>query len=364
MDEHIHGEPATAAELSGADSIAVAADGTLLIADGGHGTIDRVAADGTIRVAARPPKRDDVTPELVTALPGGGFAFTADTFEDVTGQGARVYRVGPDGSVRRVAGGGPFAADPPAGLTRRVDGDPATGLPLPTPTGLSALPDGGLLLAYEPQGDEIDGDVVTYIAPDAPAVLAVALRRDRARVFRPGRANAVHVALTLPATVTLTAGGHSLTRPLPAGRSTMALPRPLSDRPYSVALTATDAAGRRADHRAAVFPAGWLPEETAELVVNAVAPEGVAVECRQYSAGRVDCQDETPANACRAVSVRFAHGRLRWGMYRACKLHAHPRFARPLRRLRRSDWHCEPEVPLCHPALFGRLAEADIIPAD
>jgi hypothetical protein len=342
--------------------VAVAADGTLLIADGSHGTVDRVAADGTIHVAARPPRSDE-TPELVTALPDGGFAFATNVTSDAADVVTRLYRVAPGGAPRRVAGGGPFAADAPLGLARRVDGGPATSAEFDSGTALSALPDGGLLWSYEPGVGNLDGDVVTYIAPDAPGLLGVALRRDGHRVFAPGRANVVHVALTLPATVTLTAGGHSVTRALPAGQSAVPLPRRLSREAHGVTVTAADAAGRRAGDRTQVFPPGWLPTETAQLVGDAVLPDAETSDCRRFAGGRVDCMDGTPHDDCRAVSLRFAHGRLSWGVYHACRTRAHPRFAQAPRRLRRRDWHCDELDPHCQPALFGRLRELDVIPA-
>jgi hypothetical protein len=79
----------------------------------------------------------------------------------------------------------------------------------------------------------------------------------------------------------------------------------------------------------------------------------------------VDCLTGLGSDAgCREISVRFAHARLSWGVYRACKPHAHPRYTRAPRRLRRHDWHCRDSLaPLCLPALFGRLREADVIPA-
>ncbi len=380
-DEHVHGEPATAADLYATD-VAVAADGTLLIADQANRAIDRVAADGTIHVAARPPKGGDASPVVVTALPGeslrgfagsvrpegetpaGGFAFAAQVFDDFTGASVRLYRVDPGGAVRRVAGGGPYAANAPRGLLRRVDGGPATSAALPGATGLAALPDGGLLFTYETDRGDFAGDLVTYVAPDSPSVLGVALRRDRARVFAPGRANVLHVALTLPATVTLTAGGHSVTRALPAGTSAVPLPGPLSRREHTVTATAADAAGRQASDRTQVFPPGWLPDDTARLVGDAVVPDAAVDECRRYAAGRVDCLAGIGSDeGCRALSVRFAHARLSWGVYRACTLKAHPRYTRGPARLRRRDWHCDSDDPFCRPALFGRLREAQIIPA-
>jgi hypothetical protein len=360
-DDAIHGEPATQADLT-ADGIAAEPDGSLLLVDRRHAAIDRVTPDGTIHVAARLPGGHGVEPTAVAVLPGGAFAFAASDPDDFSAGATRVYRVGPDGAVRRVAGGGPFAAGPLAGLARRGDGGPATATALAHAVGLSALPDGGLLLSTDTAGDFADGDVVTYIAPDAPAVLAVAMRRDRARVFRPGRANAVHVALTLPATVTLRAGGRQVSRVLPAGQSTMALP-PLSARPHTVTLAATDGAGRGAYDRAAVFPVGWLPEDTARIVVDAVAPKRASTVCWRFAGGRVDCQDESEAgDACAMISVRYAHERVRWGVYRGCERRRHPRYTRRPRPLRRRDWNCVPGNDQCEPALLGRVREADIVP--
>jgi hypothetical protein len=360
-DDRIHGQPATAAHLRPAD-VAAQPDGTLLLADPLNGTVDRVAPDGTLHVAARPPGADDVTPTLVTALPGGGFAFAAVDPHDGSKPRTRVYRVGPDGTVRRVAGGGPFAAAPLSGLTRRGDGEPATALPPAYPVALSALPDGGLLLSTDVAGDEADGDVVTYIAPDAPALLAVALRRDGARVFRPGRPNAVHVVLSRPATVTLTAGGHRVTRALAAGQSAVPLPAALAVRAYTVTLAAADGAGRAAYDRGAVFPVGWLPEDVARIVTDAVAPERAATICRRFAAGRIDCQDESEGKPCQVISVRYAHERVRWGVYRACEPHARPRYTRAPRPLRARDWHCVPSFETCRPELLGRVPESDIVP--
>jgi serine/threonine-protein kinase len=361
QDDRIHGEPATAADLQVWD-IAAEPDGTLLLVDGRNQAIDRVARDGTIHVAARPPRADGVEPTAVTALPDGGFAFAATVADDFGAGSTRVYRVGPDGIVRPVAGGGPFAPAPLAGLTRRGDGGAATAQPLARAVELSALPDGGLLLSTDATSFGADGDVVTYIAPDAPAVLAVAMRRDGARVFRPGRPNAVHVALTLPATLTLRSGGRSVTRALPAGQSTVALPGPLSPRPHAVTLAAVDSAGRGAYDHAAVFPAGWLPEETARIVADAVAPERVATICKRFAGGRIDCQDDSEADPCVTISIRYARERVRWGTYRGCEPRAHPRYSRPPRPLGRRDWHCEPTDEQCEPALLGRVREADIVP--
>jgi hypothetical protein len=142
------------------------------------------------------------------------------------------------------------------------------------------------------------------------------------------------------------------------------LPRPLSRRAYAVTVAAQDAAGRRASDRTQLYPPGWLPDETARLVGESVMPDTGVDECRRFAAGRVDCLTGLGSDAgCREISVRFGHARLSWGVYRACKAHAHPRYMRAPRRLRRHDWHCGSLDPLCLPDLFGRLREADVIPA-
>jgi hypothetical protein len=131
-----------------------------------------------------------------------------------------------------------------------------------------------------------------------------------------------------------------------------------------VTLVATDAAGRRASDRLRVFPDGWLPVETARLVTGArhtdTAPQG----CRRFSAARVDCRIEPAEGGCPVISVRYAGERLHWGSYAGCAFHAHPRLRRAVRVLRPHDWLCSGDEPRCRPALFGRVTEAQIIPAD
>jgi hypothetical protein len=136
------------------------------------------------------------------------------------------------------------------------------------------------------------------------------------------------------------------------------LPGGLPALPHTVRLAAADGAGLGAYDRGAVFPTGWLPEDTARIVADAVDPPRSAITCRRFGAGRVDCQDETE-DTCRMVSVHYARERVRWGAYRGCEPRAHPRYTRAPRPLRARDWHCRPR---CRPALLGRVREADIVP--
>ena len=236
----IRGQRATSVEFAVAD-VAAAADGSLLLADGVNFTIDRVTPDGTIHIAAR-AARDEITPtSRVAAQPGGGLAFTGARFDADGNEYARVWQVDSAGTKRLVAGGGPVAATAPLGLEQHEAGGLATGFALGEAQGLAALPDGGLLLSYQPP--VAYGSLVGYVAPAAPGLLAAALPPGAARVFAPGRPAAVDVALDAPATVSLTVAGQTVRAELPAGASSVALPA-LPAREQAVTLAATDAAGR------------------------------------------------------------------------------------------------------------------------
>jgi hypothetical protein len=356
----IWGQRATSVEFAVAD-VAAAADGSLLLADGVNFTIDRVTPDGTIHIAAR-AARGAITPtSRVAALPGDALAFTEARFDADGNEYARVWQVDPDGTKRLVAGGGPVAATAPLGLEQHEAGGLATGFALGEAQGLAALPDGGLLLSYQPP--LAYGSLVGYIAPAAPALLAAALPPGAARVFAPGRPAAVNVALDAPATVSLSVAGQTVHADLPAGASSVALPA-LPARDHAVTLTAIDAAGRRAYDRTHVVPDGWLPIEIARLVAGARHTDTAAQGCRRFSAARVDCRIEPAEGGCPVITVRYVDERLRWGAYAGCAFHAHPRLRRAVHVLRRRDWLCPGDEPHCRPALFGRVTEAQIIPAD
>jgi hypothetical protein len=338
-------------------AVAPAPDGSILLTAGD--AIDRLTPDGRITTLRR-----GLAPTFITALSDGGYAFVDDRVNARTlDERVRIVRVAPDGRMTALVGGGPFATVAPRGLDARLDGRPATAFATSPPGGIAAAADGGLLFTYDIDngGNENPGGAIGYVAPAAPAILGAALRRDGARVFAPGRAGAVHVVLSLPATVTLRVAGRSVTRALPAGVSRVPLPR-VPARAQTVALAAADAAGRRAFDRTQVFPRGWLPTETARLVAQSLTRASEGEGCRRYGAARVDCQ-VAGDQSCHMVSVRYAGERLRWRAYSGCAAHARPRFLGPLRRLRARDWLCAPHDP-CRPALFGRVGEAHLIPAD
>ena len=366
----LHGQPATSVPLEVGD-VSVAPGGAVLVTDLFRGSVDRVAPDGTIGVAASLPGDRHFLPTSVAATPDGGLLVV----DYRLGLGSRVWRAAPDGTLTALAGGGPFVATAPAGLEQRLTGLSATGANLQSPNDVVATPDGGALFS-EAVGDALfsgdSGELVRYVAPATPAVLAVALLRDRDRVFAPGGANAISLALTLPATVTLTAGGRTTTSALGAGVSRLALPGPLAGgRPRRVTVLAADAAGRRAYDSVRIYPPRWLPDETARLVAaglrSAVLPsvriegDGVA-RCRRFGPVRVDCVVAEGTDHCGVASITLAHGRLRWATY-ACEIRSHPRYRRSPRPLARRDWTCDKGDITCPPRLFGTLSEAALVPS-
>ena len=189
------GGPAVDAALSSIDGIAALPGGGFLIADGGHGRVRMVDPGGIITTVAGGGE-DSATdgipatqaalgqPIAVAALPGGGF---------IEGQAdGRVRSVGPDGLIRTIAGNGqtasgsaPQPGTPATSNALSVSGVAAAGdgsvfiadafhervyrvTPAGTlviaaqragrgfsPTGVAALPDGGILVA---DNGGVDGD--------------------------------------------------------------------------------------------------------------------------------------------------------------------------------------------------------------
>jgi hypothetical protein len=343
-----HGQPATSWPID-AEDVAVAADGSVLIADEENSRVDRVAPDGTLTVAASAPA-SGMRVRRVTAFADGSFAFLT-----VVGGPMRIWRATPGGPVTTLAGIRSFTAPDPPGVDQRLNGQRATAAFLGTVVDIDATADGGLLLSHGAPDVIHDKGFVSYVAPAAPAVLGAAILRDRDRVFTPGGLQAVTVSLTLPATVTLTAGGHSVTKALPAGVSRVTLPPLMAARPQRVSLAAT-AGTQRAFDSLRLFPPGWLPVEAAGAVAGAIASD--VDHCRQFSASRVDCLTNKGDFNCHSVTVRLTHDRLRWAEYGPCAIRSHPRLAHGLRPLTRREWSCE----TCSRRLLGTIDEADLIP--
>jgi RHS repeat-associated protein len=138
------GGPATAAVFEAPNDVALAADGTLFIADQVAHRIRRVGPDGIITTFAGtgafgfdgdggPATAADLaSPQFVTVAADGS-VFVADTLNN------RIRRVTADGVDTTVAGDGDTAD--------AVDGEPARAGSLDSPAGIAVAPDGTLVIA-------------------------------------------------------------------------------------------------------------------------------------------------------------------------------------------------------------------------
>ena len=138
------GGPATAATLRTPTGVTVASDGSILVADYGSNVVRRIAPDGVIRTVAGdgsagssgdggPATEAQLRgPFGVDVLPGGGFLI-ADRLN------SEVRRVTADGTIEVAAGTGVAGTG--------GDGGPPTEAQLNNPTGVTAMPDGGFLIA-------------------------------------------------------------------------------------------------------------------------------------------------------------------------------------------------------------------------
>lgn len=121
--------------LNAPTGVAEASDGTVLVADSGNNAIRRITLDGRVEIVLGGRSRIGTKltrPEDVLALPNGDI-LVADT------GGSRVLRLTAAGAVEPVAGTGEF------GFAR--DGVPATESPLRVPIQIATMPGGSLLIA-------------------------------------------------------------------------------------------------------------------------------------------------------------------------------------------------------------------------
>jgi hypothetical protein len=151
------GGPATAAKISQPLGLAVAADGSVLIADRGSARVRRVAPGGTISTIAGTgtagfsgdggPATGAMlhSPEGLAIAADGG-VLIADSDND------RVRRVAPGGTISTFAGSG---TDGDSG-----DGGPATAAAFRLPRGVAVAPDGSVLIA------DYTANRVRRVAPD------------------------------------------------------------------------------------------------------------------------------------------------------------------------------------------------------
>jgi YD repeat-containing protein len=139
--------PATSALLAGPEDLDIGPDGSLYIADTGNNRIRRVALDGIIHTVVgggSPPDGLGDGEQATEARLNGPFDVA------VAGDGTlyvadrfnhRIRRIAPDGIIRTVAGGG----SPPQGQIG--DGGPATEAALDSPEGVTLGRDGSLYIA-------------------------------------------------------------------------------------------------------------------------------------------------------------------------------------------------------------------------
>jgi hypothetical protein len=157
------GGPATAAALNDPSGVAVMPDGGYLIADAGNDRVRRVFPDGTIRTVAGSGSygsSGDGGPATAASLqaPIGVAALPDGSFLIADAAAARVRRVSATGIITTAAGTG----------TRGISGDggPATAAAIYDPQGVTAMPDGGFLIA--------DGDYVVRRVSPAGIITTVA----------------------------------------------------------------------------------------------------------------------------------------------------------------------------------------------
>lgn len=138
------GGPASSALVNLPRGIAALTSGVILLPDSSNHRVRRIGLDGRITTVAGTGVAGSAgdggpatsatldVPFGVAPLPDGGFLI-------VERRGNRVRRIGPDGTIRTVAGTGA------AGFSG--DGGPATSATLNAPHAVVALPDGGFLVA-------------------------------------------------------------------------------------------------------------------------------------------------------------------------------------------------------------------------
>lgn len=140
------GGPATAAEFSGIRDVDPLPGGGFLIADTGNrrvrkvfpnGTVDTVAGNGNhgfIGDGGQATAAEFATIQAVDPIPGGGFLIADSRFLP---EGGVIRKVAADGTITRVAGGGP----------EFVEGESASSARLAVPVDVEALAGGGFLIA-------------------------------------------------------------------------------------------------------------------------------------------------------------------------------------------------------------------------
>lgn len=163
--------------------IAIAPDGSLVVADTGNHAIRRIAPDGTVTTLAGngvPGYVDGAAADarfrgpLGIAVDADGRIIVADTYND------RIRAIDPDGSVRTIAGGDDAEGVPATGPRSAgyVDG-PASIARFDTPTGVAVDAQGRILVADMANGAvrivAPDGTVSTLATPDITLVRPISV---------------------------------------------------------------------------------------------------------------------------------------------------------------------------------------------
>ncbi len=151
------GGPAVAAQLKSPALISVAADGSIVIPDEADHRVRRVGPDGRITTIAgtgMPGFSGDGGSGRLAQLDSPiGAAVTADGSVLISDQGnQRVRRLSPNGTISTFAGTGTAGSG--------GDGGPAAAAELSTPAGIEQAPDGTILIA------EAAGHRIRRVAPD------------------------------------------------------------------------------------------------------------------------------------------------------------------------------------------------------
>jgi hypothetical protein len=370
------GGPATAAQLQYASGVAPLPGGGFLIADLGNERIRLVAADGTISTVAGSGSPDSPTfggdgrpavkarlgyPADVAATPDGGFVI-ADMYN------YRVRRVGPDGKIttiagggRRKAGSGDRATSDSIGLVSDVavaaNGDILFSSQAYRPYNSAFRVTGGVLSLVASHADsvaiEADGGVllghrspsrVDLIPPAVPDRLAVAVERTTLALtpkvtahFRTTLAASAHIEVMRGADVVA-----QIDAPAQAGENAVELPDALPGGVlYRLKVTLTTPAGKVATSSIRLLARGPLPVSVARDVAEALRSSSSDLTwgprtCRRITAHRVDCKIEAvghSGNACTWIDAFFlrADGSIVYRIYECPYYRRHPHFhGRPL----------------------------------
>lgn len=156
------GIPATEANLNWPHAIALAPDNSLYIVDTNNGRIRRVDPNGIIETVAGngssgAPIENGPAAQAALCNPQGIALDAAGNLYISSFTCDRVWRVTPDGILRRFAGTG-------ASFGELGDGGPAVGARLVNPKGLVAAPDGSVYITTENQG--IGDHRIRRVAPN------------------------------------------------------------------------------------------------------------------------------------------------------------------------------------------------------